>query len=54
MIGACSLVIAGVEIGDNTTVAAFSLVNKDLPSNAFAAGVPARVIRMKNQTDEML
>ena len=23
MIGACSLVLAGVEIGDNTTVAAF-------------------------------
>ena len=54
MIGACSLVIAGVEIGDNTTVAAFSLVNKDLPPNAIAAGVPARIIRMKNQSDDTL
>lgn len=54
MIGACSLVLAGVEIGDNTTVAAFSLVNKDLPSNVIAAGVPARIIRMKNQSDDTL
>ena len=54
MIGACSLVLAGIEIGDNTTVAAFSLVNKDLPPNAIAAGVPARVIRMKNKPNEVL
>jgi acetyltransferase-like isoleucine patch superfamily enzyme len=54
MIGACSLVLAGVEIGDNTTVAAFSLVNKDLPPNAIAAGVPARVIRFKNESSDTL
>ncbi|MEI6157620.1 MAG: acyltransferase [Atribacterota bacterium] len=48
LVGAYSLVLAGVEIGDNTTVAAYSLVNKDLPPNAFAAGVPARVIRFKD------
>jgi acetyltransferase-like isoleucine patch superfamily enzyme len=43
MLGARSLVLPGVEIGDNATVAAYSLVNRDIPPGAFAAGVPARV-----------
>jgi acetyltransferase-like isoleucine patch superfamily enzyme len=32
-----------VTIGDNVVVAARSLINKDIPSNSFAAGVPAKV-----------
>jgi len=34
----------GVTIGDNVVVAAMSLINKDLPSGCFAAGIPAVVI----------
>ncbi len=51
MIGARSLILPGVEIGDNATVAAYSLVNRDIPPGAFAAGVPARIRR---QGDEAL
>lgn len=37
----------GVIIGDNVVVAAKSLVNEDLPSGCFAAGIPARVMRIR-------
>lgn len=40
-----ALVNPGVTIGDDVVVGAMSLVNQDLPSGCFAAGVPARVIR---------
>ena len=35
----------GVTIGDNTVVAANSVVTNDLPNNVLAGGSPARVIR---------
>lgn len=40
-----ALVNPGVTIGHDVVVAAMSLVNHDLPSGCFAAGVPARVVR---------
>ena len=41
-------VAAGVPIGDNTVVGANAVVTKDLPANAVAAGVPARVLRLRS------
>ena len=38
-------VIGGVTIGDNSVVAAGSVVTKDVPPDSLAAGNPARVIR---------
>jgi acetyltransferase-like isoleucine patch superfamily enzyme len=38
-------VLPGVEIGDNVTVAAGSVVSRSIPGNALAAGYPARVLR---------
>lgn len=35
----------GVTIGENAVIGAGSVVTKDIPANAVAAGVPARVIR---------
>ncbi len=40
-------VLSGVTIGDGAVVAARALVIKDIPANAIAAGVPARVLRMR-------
>jgi acetyltransferase-like isoleucine patch superfamily enzyme len=44
-IGSHSTIMPGVTIGENTTVGAHSFVNKDLPSNVIAYGVPAKVMR---------
>ncbi len=37
-------VLPGVTIGNNVVIGACSLVNKDIPDNCVAAGVPAKVI----------
>ena len=36
-----------VRIGNNVTIGAGSVVTKDIPDNAVAAGNPAKVIRIK-------
>lgn len=38
-------VMKGVTIGENTVVAAGSIVTKSLPANVVAAGIPAKVIK---------
>jgi acetyltransferase-like isoleucine patch superfamily enzyme len=44
-IAAGAIVIGGVTIGENSVVAAGSVVTKDVPPNTFAGGNPAKVIR---------
>lgn len=39
-------------IGDNTVIAAGSVVTKDIPSNVIAAGVPCRVLRNITEADK--
>jgi len=45
MIGANTTILPGVTIGDNAVVGAGSVVHKDVPAGAFAAGNPLRIIR---------
>lgn len=45
-LGAAVTVVPGVTIGAGAIVGAGAVVTKDVPANAVAAGVPARVIRM--------
>jgi len=40
LVGACSVVLAGVEIGDGAVVSAMSLVDRDVPVGARVEGVP--------------
>ena len=44
-IGGNTVILPGVSIGNNVTVAAGSLVTKDIPDNKLAMGSPARIIR---------
>ena len=43
-LGANSVVLPGVTIGDNVIVGSGAIVTKDIPSNVVVAGNPARVI----------
>ncbi|MCD8372573.1 MAG: sugar O-acetyltransferase [Clostridia bacterium] len=44
-IGAHATILGGVTIGDNAVIAAGAVVTKDVPENAVAAGVPAKIIK---------
>ncbi|MFH1583263.1 MAG: acyltransferase [Candidatus Falkowbacteria bacterium] len=44
-IGSHSVIMPGVTIGENSVVGAFSFVNKDMPANVIACGVPIKVIK---------
>lgn len=44
-IGSNVTVLPGVSIGDNSVVAAASVVTKDVPENSIVVGSPARVVR---------
>lgn len=44
-IGGSVTVLPGVNIGDNVTIGAGSVVTRDIPDNAVAVGNPCRIIR---------
>ncbi len=46
-IGYGAAVLRGVSIGDNSVLGTYALATSDVPANAVAAGIPARVIRMR-------
>lgn len=45
-VGMRSLIMKGVTIGDNSIIAAQSVVTKDVPSNTVVGGSPAKFIRI--------
>jgi acetyltransferase-like isoleucine patch superfamily enzyme len=49
--GAC--ILRGVTIGDNAVIGTSAVVTKDVPANAVVAGIPARVLRMRDQPRSM-
>ena len=50
-IGANSVILPGVNIGDNSVIGAGSVVTRDIPSNVVAVGNPCRVLREINEND---
>ena len=50
-IGSHSVVMPGVTIGQNSVVGALSYVNRDIPDNVIAVGVPAKVIKKIESAD---
>ena len=51
-IGSHSVIMPGVTVGENSIIGAFSFVNRDIPNNTVAVGVPAKVIKRINIKDK--
>ena len=50
-IGSHSLIMPGVTVGENSIVGAMSFVNRDIPDNVVAVGVPAKIIKKIDDQD---
>jgi acetyltransferase-like isoleucine patch superfamily enzyme len=48
-IGSHCIVMPGVTVGENTIIGAFSFVNKDIPSNAVAFGIPVKIVKRQKR-----
>jgi acetyltransferase-like isoleucine patch superfamily enzyme len=49
--GAC--ILRGATVGDNAVIGTSTVVTTDIPSNAVAAGAPARVLRMRDAPETL-
>jgi acetyltransferase-like isoleucine patch superfamily enzyme len=45
--------LRGARVGDNAVIGTASVVTKDVPANAVAAGAPIRVVRMRERPRSM-
>lgn len=46
-----AIVYGGIRVGDNAIIGANAVVNKPVPDNAVVAGVPARILRIRDDVD---
>ena len=49
LVGANAVILEGVSVGKGAVVAAGAVVTQDVPENAVVAGVPARIIKYKDE-----
>jgi len=46
-LGSHSVVMPGVIVGENSIIGAFSFVNKNIPDNVIAIGIPVKIIKRR-------
>ena len=49
MIGAGAVIIGDIRVGDNVQIGANAVVTHNLPDNCVAVGIPARVIKIREE-----
>ena len=49
--GAC--VLRGSTVGDNAVLGTYAVVTRNIPANAVAVGLPAKVLRMREEPKEL-
>jgi len=48
-IGANAVILSGIKIGNHAVIAAGAVVTKDIPAYAIVGGVPAKIIKYRNE-----
>lgn len=48
-IGSHSVIMPGVTVGENAVIGAFSFVNRDIPDNVVAFGIPVKIVKQKGE-----
>ena len=51
-IGTHSTIMPGITIGENSIIGAHSFVNRDIPANVTAVGVPAKILNKKEKSGD--
>jgi len=49
-----AIVMGGISIGNNVTIGANAVVTKSVSDNAIVAGVPAKILRHKKDSEKQL
>jgi len=49
LVGANAVILEGVRVGRGAVVAAGAIVIEDVPENAVVAGIPAKIIKFKDE-----
>lgn len=48
-IGSHSVIMPGITVGENTVIGAFSFVNRDIPDDVVAFGIPVKIVKQKTK-----